>query len=708
MPTPPTADKNSTAPPVADSSALRGIAAIRNLGVIAHIDAGKTTLTERMLFYSRKIHRMGEVHDGSATMDYLPEEQERGITISSACTTCHWGDATLNIIDTPGHVDFTIEVERSLRVLDGAVGVFCAVGGVEPQSETVWRQSEQFGVPKIAFVNKMDRQGADFTGVLESMRARLKANPIAVTAPLGQGDAFAGVLDLIACETLTFSAQDQGNSVFRAPWSPEEASIGAPWRETLLERLAESDDAFLELWLEGAPSVTQIRAALRRATLARALTPVFCGSALRNMGVQPLLDAVRDYLPSPLDVPPPLAQNPEGEEVFIEPDPQAPLVALVFKVLVENGRKLAFARVYAGNLREGDTLRVLGAAPDGAAREQAERVGRIYRLHADRREQLIEVGVGDIAALVGLRSARTGDTCCGRGRDARLESIQAQPPVITLALEPRNADEGKSLDEALARFAEEDPTLAFSLDEDSGLRMVSGMGELHLDVLLERIKREYGVSPRAGQPQAVLRETVSREAQAQVVFDREYGKERQQGAVGLSVAPLARDAGNRVQVGDFLPRDEREARKLLPPAFLEAALEGVRDGLQSGVLTGWPVVDVSITLTSVERTEGLTTLAGCRMAAAQALREALGAACPVALEPIMRTEITVPEEFLGAAIGLFTTASGKVEDVEDQCASKLLRGTAPLRRLFGFSTSLRSATQGRAGLTLNFERFDVP
>lgn len=702
----PTADH--TRPDTASSPALRAIRAIRNIGIIAHIDAGKTTLSERMLFYSRKIHRMGEVHDGSATMDYMPEEQERGITIASACTTCHWGGATLNIIDTPGHVDFTIEVERSLRVLDGAVGVFCAVGGVEPQSETVWRQSEHFGVPKIAFVNKMDRPGADFAAVLAAMRARLKANAVAVTAPLGQGDAFAGILDLITGETVTFSDADQGSTVTRVPWSPEEAAMAAPWRETLLERLAEADDTFLELWLEGAPEEADIRAALRRATLARALVPAFCGSALRNMGVQPLLDGVRDYLPSPLDVPPPMGTMPNGGTTRIEPDPDAPVAALVFKVLVENGRKLAFARVYAGSIREGDTVRVLGTDREGNAHEQAERVGRIFRLHADRREQLESVGTGDIAALVGLRSAHTGDTCCGRGRDARLEPIAVQPPVITLALEPRNADEGKTLDEALERYAAEDPTLTVSLDEDSGLRMVSGMGELHLDVLLERMRREYGISPRAGQPQAVLRETVSREAEADVVFDREFGKERQQGAVALRVSPRERHAGNRVQVGDFLPAEEREARKLLPPAFLEAALEGVRDGLQSGVQTGWPVVDVDVVLTKVERSEGLTTIPGCRMAAAQALREALTAAAPLVLEPIMKTGITVPEEFLGAAIGLFTTAGGKVEDVEDQAGHKLLRGTAPLRRLFGFSTSLRSATQGRAGLTLTFDRFDAP
>ncbi|WP_302736228.1 elongation factor G [uncultured Desulfovibrio sp.] len=679
-------------PPISD---------IRNIGIIAHIDAGKTTLSERMLFYSRKIHRMGEVHDGAATMDYMPEEQERGITITSACTSCQWREKMINLIDTPGHVDFTIEVERSLRVLDGAVGVFCAVGGVEPQSETVWRQSEHFAVPKIAFVNKMDRLGADFEAALEAIRRRLQTNAVAVTAPLGQGESFAGVLDLISGETLTFDPADQGRTVLRVPFSPREATLAAPWRETLLEKLAEADDKFLELWMEGSFSREDVRAALRRATLSRALTPVLCGSALRNAGVQPVLDAVCDYLPSPLDVPAPVGRDVQGREEAVEPDPDAPPVALVFKVLMENGRKLSFLRLYAGQIREGDSLR-------NVTRKSDDRVGRIFRLHADRREQLESASAGEIAAVVGLRTAHTGETYAARGRELVLESIEAYAPVLTLALEPRNADEGKTLDEALARYVEEDPTFQVSLDDDSGTRMISGMGELHLDVLLERMRREYGISPRAGQPQVVLRETVRREAEAEAVFDKELGKEHHQGAVALRVAPLPRHTGNQVTVGDFLPADPQEARKILPPALLQAALDGVRDGLQSGELTGWPLVDVAVTLTNVERREGLTTIPGCHMAAGQALREALSKAAPVALEPVMRVEINVPEDFLGPAISLFTTAGGKVEDLEDHAGRKLLRGTAPLRRLFGFSTSLRSATQGRAGLMLAFDRFDLP
>ncbi|GKG92799.1 elongation factor G [Desulfovibrionaceae bacterium] len=679
-------------PPISD---------IRNIGIIAHIDAGKTTLSERMLFYSRKIHRMGEVHDGAATMDYMPEEQERGITITSACTSCQWREKMINLIDTPGHVDFTIEVERSLRVLDGAVGVFCAVGGVEPQSETVWRQSEHFAVPKIAFVNKMDRLGADFEAALEAIRRRLQTNAVAVTAPLGQGESFAGVLDLISGETLTFDPADQGRTVLRVPFSPREATLAAPWRETLLEKLAEADDKFLELWMEGSFSREDVRAALRRATLSRALTPVLCGSALRNAGVQPVLDAVCDYLPSPLDVPAPVGRDAQGREEAVEPDPDAPPVALVFKVLMENGRKLSFLRLYAGQIREGDSLR-------NVTRKSDDRVGRIFRLHADRREQLESASAGEIAAVVGLRTAHTGETYAARARELVLESIEAYAPVLTLALEPRNADEGKTLDEALARYVEEDPTFQVSLDDDSGTRMISGMGELHLDVLLERMRREYGISPRAGQPQVVLRETVRREAEAEAVFDKELGKEHHQGAVALRVAPLPRHTGNQVTVGDFLPADPQEARKILPPALLQAALDGVRDGLQSGELTGWPLVDVAVTLTNVERREGLTTIPGCHMAAGQALREALSKAAPVALEPVMRVEINVPEDFLGPAISLFTAAGGKVEDLEDHAGRKLLRGTAPLRRLFGFSTSLRSATQGRAGLMLAFDRFDLP
>ena len=464
--------------------------AVRNIGVIAHIDAGKTTLSERMLFYTRKIHRMGEVHDGTATMDYLPEEQERGITITSACTTCEWNGTTVNIIDTPGHVDFTIEVERSLRVLDGAVGVFCAVGGVEPQSETVWRQSEHFGVPKLAFVNKMDRIGADFSAVLKSMQTRLGANPLPVVIPVGAAETFQGVIDLVTLERLDFDESDQGQTWTRSPLTEADAELAAPWREQMLERLAENDDTFLEQYLGGEYTETDIRSAIRRATLARRVTPVLSGSALKNTGVQPLLDAVIAYLPAPADLPPVTAHNPEdGTDGTIPCDPALPFTGLVFKVMMDGGRKLALVRLYAGTLKEGDPCR-------NVTRRADERISRLYRLHADRREQVDAAKAGDIVAVIGLRSARTGDTVGAPGSKLLLESIEAYQPVISLAIEPRNADEGKALDEALDRFSLEDPTLTVAIDEGSGHRIVSGMGELHLDVILERIRREYGIAPR--------------------------------------------------------------------------------------------------------------------------------------------------------------------------------------------------------------------
>ena len=674
---------------------------IRNIGIIAHIDAGKTTLSERILFYARKIHRMGEVHDGAATMDYMPEEQERGITITSACITCDWNDTNINLVDTPGHVDFTIEVERCLRVLDGAVGVFCAVAGVEPQSETVWRQSERFEIPKLAFINKIDRTGANFEAVLESMRARLMANPVPLAVPLGQGEDFRAVLDLLSGMKLVFDPADQGQTITKTPFTPEEEKIAAPWREQLLEKLAEADDVFLEKWLEGSQTAADIKDALRRATLGRKLSPVYCGSALRNTGVQPLLDGICAFLPSPADARPALGELEGGRSEVIADDPAADPVALVFKIIMENGRKLSFIRLYAGTIREGQSLKNSSAG-------QIDRVGRISRLLADRREKLDEVCAGDIAAVIGLRNAKTGQTYCAPNRNVRLEAIDSWPPVITIALEPRNADEGKILDDALARYLEEDPTLRASTDEDTGMRMLSGMGELHLDVIMERMGREYGISPRKGQPQVVMRETILGEGNADVVFDRELGKERHQGEVSINVSPRQRGEGNVIVMGDFLPADPKEARKILPDPHINAVMEGLNHALQSGPATGWPVCDVRVTITGIRRTEGLTTIPGCHMAAGQALREAISAAGPVNLEPQMKVEISVPEEFLGNAIGLFNQAQGKVEDVADHAGLKILRGSAPLRRLFGFPTSLRSVTQGRAGFAMSFEKFDLP
>ena len=671
---------------------------LRNIGIIAHIDAGKTTLTERILFYTRKIHRMGEVHEGTATMDFMPEEQERGITITSACTTCHWKDRVINIIDTPGHVDFTIEVERCLRVLDGAVGVFCAVAGVEPQSETVWRQSEQFGVTKLAFVNKMDRPGADFDRTVQAIRTRLGANAVPVTIPVGSGADFSGVIDLIRAKVLSFSEDDEGMTVSESAPEGDLKEACSKARDHMLESLADVDDVFMEKYLEGSVTEDDIRSAMRRAVLARTFTPVLAGSALGNKGVQPLLDAICDFLPSPCDLPPVKGLDAKGESVSVPLTEDGPFVGLVFKVVMEDGRKTAFLRVYSGRFDEGDSLTNVNRGKD-------DRVGRIYRLHADHREQLKSASAGDIVAVVGLRSAHTGETYA-KGIDVRLEAIESYAPVITLALEPRNADEGKVLDEALARYTEEDPTLLSHFDEETGMRTISGMGELHLDVTLERMRREYHISPRVGAPEIIMRETITGTGEGDCVFDRELGKVQHFGHVSVSVAPRPRGAGNTVKPGSFLPEDKIAAAKVIQKELLAAALEGATDALQSGDLTGYPVVDVAVTITGIERRDGVASEPGCRMAAAQALKQALAAASPVILEPVMNVTISCPEAELGSAISLFGTLGGKIDEMEDNSGQKVVHGTASLRKLFGFSTKLRSATQGRAGLVMSFSRFD--
>ena len=670
---------------------------LRNIGIIAHIDAGKTTLSERILFYTRKIHRMGEVHDGTATMDFMPEEQERGITIAAAASTCRWKDWTLNLIDTPGHVDFTIEVERSLRVLDGAVGVFCAVGGVEPQSETVWRQSESFGVPKIAFVNKMDRVGANFAAVLDALHERLGANPAPVTVPLGEGPDFYAVADVIAMQKLVFDEDSQGQNMEILPLKDDEKEQAALWRDRLLETLGENDDEFMELYLEEHFTEEDVHAALKRATLARRVTPVLAGSALRNAGVQPLLDAVGRYLPSPLDVPAPHGTTVDGkEEKTLDISPDAPFCGLVFKVLMEGGRKTALVRIYSGRLKDGDVVRNTALGKD-------ERVSRLFRMDADQQEQLAEACSGDIIAVLGLRSARTGDTVAAPGLDILLENLEEVKPVISMALEPRNAEEGKTLDEALARYSAEDPTLGVSQDEGSGDRIISGMGELHLDVVLERMRREYGISPRAGQPQVVARETVRAEAEGHGLFDRELGTVHHIGEVTLTMAPAGRDKGNTIALSDALahPADPKES---VPKALTNEVLQGISDSLLSGPQTGYPVQDVIVTVTAVRR-EGATE-AGCRMAAATAVRDAMEKARPTVLEPIMSVEIVAPEEALGASISLFQNCGGKVEELGERGGMRYLSGMAPMRKLFGFSTALRSATQGRASFTLRFRHYD--
>lgn len=668
--------------------------AIRNIGIIAHIDAGKTTLSERILFYAGRIHRMGEVHEGTATMDFMPEEQERGITIASAVTSCQWDGHTINLIDTPGHVDFTVEVERSLRVLDGAVGVFCGVSGVEPQSETVWRQSENYRVPKLAFVNKLDRPGADFAAVLQSMREKLGAKPLAIQAPDGEGADFKAVFDLISQERLVFDQDSRGADYVRTPMTQAERERTAKWRETLLETLAERDDGLMEAYLGGEDIAPEaLRETLRAAVLALELVPVLAGSALKNIGVQPLMDAVCAFLPGPLDVPAQEGVDPQTHLPRSFPaDPAAPLSALVFKVVMESGRKQSFLRVYSGQLAEGETV-------FNVTHGCEERVARLFRLHADRREKIEVARAGEIVAAAGMRFGRTGDTLARKEEPILLEQIAAYKPVISLAIEPRNAEESDKLDEVLQRYLLEDPTLTVLRDPETSQVILSGMGELHLEVLLERMAREHGLKPRTGKPQVVFQETVSGRAEAQEEFHRELGEVMHYGAVRLAIEPLPRGAGRVVQF--------ELDRAQYPQAWSEAVHEGVSDALACGVIGGYPVADVRVRILDLPRKEGESSAAGYRMAAAMTLKRALSDAGSILLEPIMWLEASAPDAFVGEVVGLLGSKGAKIENIQDRGGHKLVQSLAPLSQLFGFSTVLRSATQGRASFVMKFAKFDT-
>ena len=589
-------------------------------------------------------------------------------------------------------MDFTIEVERCLRVLDGAVGVFCAVAGVEPQSETVWRQSEQFGVPKLAFVNKMDRPGADFDRTVQAIRTRLGANAVPVTIPVGSGADFSGVIDLIRAKVLSFSEDDEGMTVSESAPEGDLKEACSKARDHMLESLADVDDVFMEKYLEGSVTEDDIRSAMRRAVLARTFTPVLAGSALGNKGVQPLLDAICDFLPSPCDLPPVKGLDAKGESVSVPLTEDGPFVGLVFKVVMEDGRKTAFLRVYSGRFDEGDSLTNVNRGKD-------DRVGRIYRLHADHREQLKSASAGDIVAVVGLRSAHTGETYA-KGIDVRLEAIESYAPVITLALEPRNADEGKVLDEALARYTEEDPTLLSHFDEETGMRTISGMGELHLDVTLERMRREYHISPRVGAPEVIMRETITGTGEGDCVFDRELGKVQHFGHVSVSVAPRPRGAGNTVKPGSFLPEDKIAAAKVIQKELLAAALEGATDALQSGDLTGYPVVDVKVTLYDGSFHEVDSSEMAFKIAGSMAFKEACRKANPCLLEPIMKVSVIVPDEYLGTVIGDLTSRRGQIQGQEARPGAQQVDALVPLANMFGYATDLRSNTQGRGQYTM--------
>jgi len=665
----------------------------RNIGIIAHIDAGKTTTTERVLFYTKKIHRMGEVHEGAATMDWMPQEQERGITITSAATTCFWLDHRINIIDTPGHVDFTAEVERSLRVLDGGVVVFDAVAGVEPQSETVWRQANKYNVPRICFVNKMDRIGADFWRTVEMIRERLGATPIPIQIPVGQESNFKGFIDLIEQQAIIFT-DDLGTKSDHAEVPTSMETEFEQHRETLIERVAETDEELTLKYLEGEEiSKEELIAALRRATIAGTLVPVLCGSALKNKGVQAMLDAVIAYLPSPLDIPAPKGINPDTNEVATrEVDDSAPFSALVFKIVSDPfvGR-LSYLRVYSGKLEK-------GAATENSTKGKTERVGRLLRMHANHREDIDEIRAGDICAAVGLRNTFTGDTLCDAQHPIILESITFPKPVIEIAIEPRTRADQDKMALALNKLTEEDPTFQLHTDIESGQTIISGMGELHLEVIVDRLFREFKVEANVGRPQVAYRETITREATAQGKYVRQTGGHGQYGDVWIRVAPNESGKGfefTNAIVGGVVPKE-----------YIKPVENGIRETLENGIVAGYPMIDVKATLYDGSYHEVDSNEMAFKTAGSLAIKEAVRKAAPILLEPIMLVEVTTSEEFYGDVIGDLNRRRGTIMGMESRGTMVVVRGHVPLSEMFGYVNDLRSMTSGRANYSMEFARYD--
>ena len=666
---------------------------IRNIGIIAHIDAGKTTVTERILYYTGRSHKIGEVHDGEAVMDWMVDEQERGITITSAVTTCQWGNYEIHVIDTPGHVDFTIEVERSLRVLDGAVGVFSAVEGVEPQSETVWRQADKYGVPKMAFINKLDRIGADYLGTVDMMKDRLKANPLILQLPVGQGDDFTDVIDLIEMKQIRWQEETLGTTYDLLPISDEYRQQAEEYREKLIEAVAEYDDEVMEAYLSELPiDSSKLRDSIRIATVNLELVPVLCGSALRNKGIQPLLDAIVNYLPSPVDIPPIKGTHPDtGQAVMCEAKDSEPLAALIFKVSMIEGRKLSFVRIYSGRMKAGGEVY-------NPALKKKEKLSRILHMHANKRERIDTVGAGNIAGVVGLKDSSTGDTLCMADHPVLLENIEVYEPVISVAVEPKTHSDQEKMDEVLQKFMAEDPTLIVRKDDDTGQTILSGMGELHLEIITSRMQREFNTNVNVGKPQVVYRETIANSAEAKAVFDKEIAGQSVYGEVNLTVFPLSRGTGN--QFVSKITEDE------LPQTYIDAACKGAMESLESGSLMGYPVVDVQVTLLSVQHKDALSTELAYTVSASMASRNALSKADPYLLEPVMDVDVFVPEAFMGEVIGDLNARGGKIESIDHKLGSQIIIATVPLSHMFGYSTSLRSATQGRGTFTMQFSHFD--
>ena len=659
---------------------------IRNIGFAAHIDAGKTTTTERILFYTGRVHRMGEVHEGSATMDWMVQEQERGITITSAATSCYWKDHRVNIIDTPGHVDFTIEVERSLRVLDGVVAILCAKGGVEPQTETVWRQADRYKVPRMAYVNKMDAVGADFYWVKESIEKRLSARPVPIQLPIGSEDGFKGIVDLVS-ERAVFYLDDLGTRSEEMEIPAEMQELTREYREQLISAAADYDEELLTKYVEGREiSPEDIRRGLREGTLKAQLVPLLCGSSYRNRGVQLLLSAVIDYLPSPADVPAIRGVTPEGEEQERRPDDEEPFSALCFKIMTDTyvGR-LSFIRVYSGVLETG--MRVLNTTTG-----KRDRIGRLLRMHANRREEVEAVYTGDIAAVVGLKDVSTGDSICTPEAPIILESIDIPLPVISVAIEPKTQADQDKMSEALGRLAEEDPTFTMHTDEDTGQSIISGMGELHLEVIVDRLLREFNVGANVGRPQVAYKETITRSSKGEARYVRQTGGRGQYGHVKLEVEPLDTGQGfefeNRVRGG------------AIPLEFMDAIKAGIKEALEGGVLAGYPIVDVGVRVYDGSYHEVDSSEVAFRIAGSMAFKDATKRAKPIFLEPVMKVEVITPEEYLGEVIADLNSRRGQVDGVQARGNTQIIKAKVPLAEMFGYATALRSRTQGRGNYTM--------
>jgi len=669
------------------------LAKTRNIGIIAHIDAGKTTCTERMLFYTGRTHRIGEVDEGTTVTDWMEEERERGITITAAAVTCYWRGHQINIVDTPGHIDFTAEVQRSLRVLDGGIVLFDAVAGVEPQSETVWRQADLYNVPRICFVNKMDRVGADLGRTVDMIRKRLRANPVALQIPLGIEDDFRGVVDLIESRALVY-ADDLGTKLHIEEIPDRLKGEASHYREVLLEKVAETDDELLLSYLEGMDiSPDELRRTLRKATLAGKLVPVLCGAALRNRGIQPLLDAIVDYLPSPLDIPPIAGLDPDtGKDVTRAADEDEPFTAMVFKTVSDSyvGR-LSYIRVYSGTLSSGTFVL-------NSNRGEKERVGRIVRMHANRRREIPEVYAGDIAAVVGFKNTFTGETVCEPRRPVVLGSIKFPEPVISVAIEPRTSADEDKMSGALRRLAEEDPTFQVKMDDETGQTIISGMGELHLEVLVDRMLREFKVGANVGKPQVAYRETITRPIRSEGRYIRQTGGHGQYGHVWLELEPM--------EPGQNFKFEDRTKRGVIPKEFIPAVERGVREAMESGVLTGYPLVDIKVALVDGSYHEVDSSDLAFKIAASKAFKNGVQKANPILLEPIMKLEVVIPEEFTGDVIGDLSARRAQIEGVKPRSDGlQALRACVPLAEMFGYATGLRSMTQGRGTFTMEFDHY---